>query len=313
MILNSISSNNKNTTVGCYVKFYNLDGTPYDLCNNLLDGFSATYDVAARTLTIPIKKYFTMVTSDGSATMIYNCLTGIDMTDTSASGTAERDALEIIVDNFDGDNGTYSAHLVVSRYAATTGADVEGFEFDVNMVFTLIDLDYCGDATAADVVKGKTFTSAAGLNVDGTHTSDLDLLNDIVLSLTYPVAGSGFYISGSNNGNNGNIRSCSKSSSTSQLATISSSGFSLDSDSYKTGSGNKNVAYISAPNIGTKTFSLDDFHTSNVTIHETKVYSDSLIGFCFSSLATTCALVSEETMDDGCYIVLIGQYASTIY
>lgn len=70
-------------------------------------------------------------------------------------------------------NGNYMTDL---SYNASknilTGATIMKkdylFRKDAKLV-TGFKINHCGDATAADVVKGKTFTSTAGLKVEGTY------------------------------------------------------------------------------------------------------------------------------------------------
>ena len=87
------------------------------MANMVLTGEKASYDADADTLTIPIKSLETEYDADGDgiAEMCYGSLTGIDLPEQNASGTAEFGASEIVITNFeDAISGSYAAKLTVT-------------------------------------------------------------------------------------------------------------------------------------------------------------------------------------------------------
>lgn len=113
------------TTTTYNVEFFKADGSS-SMANNALNGGTAVYDPDARTLTIPVKKTFMMYPVNGILTMCYGCLTGVDVTGTSASGTAEYEATEIVINNFDlNDANSYDVAFTVTVKKATTGAELD--------------------------------------------------------------------------------------------------------------------------------------------------------------------------------------------
>lgn len=80
------------------VTFTKEDGSS-SMANNTVTG-NAVYDSEAQTLTIPIEKQFMMRPYDGGFVIGHGCLQEINITGTSASGTAEWEATQIVINNF---------------------------------------------------------------------------------------------------------------------------------------------------------------------------------------------------------------------
>ena len=96
------------------IEFFKEDGSS-SMANNALNGKTAVYDADAHTLTIPIKKTFMMYPINGTLTMCYGCLTGVDVAGTNASGEAEYGAAEIVINNFDlNDANSYNVAFTVT-------------------------------------------------------------------------------------------------------------------------------------------------------------------------------------------------------